>query len=228
MTPEDDPSARRFEDLLPWFLNGRLEEADRKWMQAHLRDRPDAAARLQQYRAVHHAVNHALHQATPSAAHDPLGNDAARLPFDLDWRQYAAHHGLSDDDAATPAHAAQAPARAASPPRPSRWRAGVAWTVVLVQSTAIALLLQRQADTPWAAARSSGGPLATDTVDLRVTFRQDASEGAIRQLLLELNARVVDGPTQAGEYRLRVPSGDAAAAITALQNSRLALGVERP
>jgi hypothetical protein len=61
-----------------------------------------------------------------------------------------------------------------------------------------------------------------------VTFRQDASEGPIRQLMLELNARFVDGPTQAGEYRLRVPAGDAAAAITALRGSPLVHSVERP
>jgi hypothetical protein len=221
MTPEDDPSARRFEDLLPWFVNGRLAEADRQWMQAHLRDRPDAAARLQQYRTVHQAVQHAVH----SAAHAPLGNDAAALPFDLGWREYAARHGLADDDAAIPASAAtpRGPSH-----RPRRWWAGVAWMVVLVQGAAIAVLLQREAAAPWATERSSAGALATDTVELMVTFRQDASEGPIRQLMLELNARFVDGPTQAGEYRLRVPAGDAAAAITALRGSPLVHSVERP
>jgi anti-sigma factor RsiW len=49
---------------------------------------------------------------------------------------------------------------------------------------------------------------AAGAVRLRLVFADDATEAAIRALLLEAGARLVDGPTRFGVYTVELPAGD--------------------
>lgn len=82
---------------------------------------------------------------------------------------------------------------------PARWRwaAAAAVLVVLVQSGIIAQLYQRDE-----AFRPLSGPAAGDLYQIR--FHPDATEAALRELLLDADAVIVDGPSASGIYRLRL------------------------
>src|SRR6185295_4822835 len=42
----------RFDELLPFYVNGTLPEADRAWVDGYLREHPTAAAELNWYRSL--------------------------------------------------------------------------------------------------------------------------------------------------------------------------------
>ena len=42
----------RFDELLPFYVNGTLEESDRAWVDEYLREHPKSAAELQWYRTL--------------------------------------------------------------------------------------------------------------------------------------------------------------------------------
>jgi hypothetical protein len=94
---------------------------------------------------------------------------------------------------------------------------GVAALLIVTQAALIALLaLERPQEEPV----RSAGPGVPNAV-LVVAFDPQASEGAIRALLLQAGARIVDGPQQLGEYRLAVPANRAQFAESLLAQSKI-------
>jgi len=56
--------------------------------------------------------------------------------------------------------------------------------------------------------RTLSAPSITEETSktIHVVFREDASEAEIRNLLLQMNARIIDGPCSSGLYIIRIPS----------------------
>ena len=58
--------------------------------------------------------------------------------------------------------------------------------------------------------RTLSAPSITETEEtsktIHVVFKEDASEAEIRNLLLQMNARIIDGPCSSGLYIIRIPS----------------------
>ena len=95
--------------------------------------------------------------------------------------------------------------------------AAVVAVLVVAQTALIALLaLERPREEPVRTA----GPGMPSAV-LVVAFDPQASESAIRALLLQAGARIVDGPQQLGEYRLAVPANRAEFAESLLAQSKI-------
>jgi hypothetical protein len=93
----------------------------------------------------------------------------------------------------------------------------VAAVLIVAQAALIAwLALERPQQEPVRTA----GPGMPSAV-LVVAFDPQASEGAIRALLLQAGARIVDGPQQLGEYRLAVPANRADFAQSLLAQSKI-------
>ena len=42
----------RFEALVPWHVNGTLEQGEREWVERYVRDHPEAAAELRWYESL--------------------------------------------------------------------------------------------------------------------------------------------------------------------------------
>ena len=95
--------------------------------------------------------------------------------------------------------------------------AAVVALLVIVQGAVIAMLALERADT---AAVRSGAP-AAQTVFLVVAFDPQASEAAIRALLLQAGATIVEGPKQLGEYRLAISANRAQFARSLLEQSKI-------
>ena len=95
--------------------------------------------------------------------------------------------------------------------------------LVIMQGAVIAMLALERPDN---AAVRSAAP-AAQTVFVVVAFDPRASEAAIRALLLQAGATIVDGPKQLGDYRLAVSANRADFARSLLEQSKIVEYVRR-
>jgi len=89
--------------------------------------------------------------------------------------------------------------------------------LIIVQAAVISLLALERSETP---AVRSGAP-ALGTIILVVAFDPEATESAIRALLLQAGATIIGGPKQLGEYRLAVPANRVEFATSLLMQSNI-------
>ena len=108
-------------------------------------------------------------------------------------------------------------------PQPARW----AYGLVLVQAVGITLLVSgtyQPADKAASSTRSAG-PASKQLgevpgrVVLNVSFEANTPESTIRGLLLELEAQIIAGPTQLGQYKIAVARNRSALALMRLRES---------
>jgi anti-sigma factor RsiW len=201
----------KFDEWLPWYVNGTLNAKDRATMEAHLAATPAAREELRFYERM---------TAT-------MKRRADSIPEDI---------GL----AKTLARIQAAPRAASSPSSPKSSAAdneswfsrllgggwmkpalGFAMAVILGQSV---LLVQQREEaiiyrgkTPVVTAAATGGK--TEAAFLRVVFKASATEGELRLLLASTQAWVAGGPGQAGEYYLRFAPDHVQSALEALKAS---------
>lgn len=173
--------------LLPWLANGTLESGEHGWLQEHLDHCADCRRGLQDLQALRAAIL----ESGPSPA------DA-----DAGWQRMRSRIVALRGDAP----AAERGTRVSRRRRAPRW---LAWTVA-----AQALLVAGLAIAWWglrapAPAYHTLGSTPLPVGDLLVVFDPRISEAQLRRLLDASDARIVDGPTDAGAYVLSVPEGRA-------------------
>lgn len=167
------------EVLLPFLANDTLTGTERAQVQAAVDADPALQGQLAALRAIRHTM-----QADMVQSPGELG--LARLMRDLD---------------AAPAIAPDVtPARTAWLARPRVWQ-GIA-AALLAVVVAQGLLSQRGGTDP-GGMRLASGPAAA----LSVAFAPDTPESALRALLHEAGARIVDGPSALGFYDLAPQEG---------------------
>lgn len=195
MPPELGPSMNdRFNELLPWYVNGTLDEADRAWFERHLAEHPQAREELAWFRSLQ---TH-LRQDVPTVS-QTIG-----LSRTL--------HLIRGD---RPTLAERVTGFFASlGMRPGLALAGVA--LMAVQGGVIHRLVQPgqdDADTvrAIAPARVATGPL------LKLNFAPGTREVDIRMALVAVQGNVAAGPGPQGDYFVRVPAGTEAASVDSLK-----------
>jgi len=192
--PLDSDEHRLAQELLPWFVNGTLEDDESARIAAHLAQ----CGRCQQDAREQAALRSAFPPSAP-------GGDLERL-----WASMRGRLG-----------APAAPAAPARPLQPAgsvpRWRPG--WRSALaLQSLVIVVLAAALAGVtslrePYRALASS----AAVDADALVVFRADATSAQMRDALRAADARIVGGPTVTDAYLLRfgAAGGDALARLRA-------------
>jgi anti-sigma factor RsiW len=175
----DQPDLASDEALIA-YVRGRLPAADAARLATEAAARPELAAEIALARGIAAAVDAEASVAPPG----PLG--WARLQRALD-----------------------AGPQTAAPPAPARrplWplAAAAAAAVVIWQVAAVPLITAPGGP---GYAPVTGAPAAGLTVT--VAFRPGASEGEVRSLLLDVGARVTDGPSAIGLWRLAFPTAAA-------------------
>jgi anti-sigma factor RsiW len=181
------------QQLLPWHVNGTLAADETARVEAHLGQCEDCRQDL--------------------AAERELARDVALLPLDVDegWQAMTLRLGT--------APAGNDNGRGSFMRRPIAvgWAVGGAIAASLVLTVG-AMGLQRPAVANQTF-HTLGSPAVTSAGQVVVLFRPDTTEQQMRAILGAQGARVVDGPTAAGAYVLRLDGRDASSAIDGLRQS---------
>jgi len=183
---------REIEELLPFYVNGTLEGEELLLVENAVRDNPD----LQEEVAL-------LKRLQAEMCELPVENS----PGELGLRRL--QNALSQDRQG----ARMSTGKTSNVKSISRmsWRAvAIAACVLLIVQT-IALLPQWVTDSGEDNLIAAGGSsvIAPYGRILTITFVPDAREENIRQMLLSVGARIVDGPSALGVYKLSVATNDA-------------------
>ncbi len=197
------PDETQIRALLPWYVNGTLDESRHGKLESHLVQWPHLRAEVAWLTQLREQVREPLHDHTvqPSAS---AGLDT------LMSRIHAEQSGK-----VVPLRSEQ-PARAVTP----RWfpaAMGLAASIILVQAVVLGSFIGqpgRDALTPL-----SGGAAAAGTL-LQMTFKPTATEARMRQALAAVQGEIVSGPGALGVYTVRVPEGQGPAALQKLQGDR--------
>lgn len=170
--------------LLPWLVNGRLDEAERGWMESHVAGCAECRQEIDALRELQSGCR------APDAADDACGaNDA-----DRGWQRLQVR--LQPALAATGERPLQ---RRWLRPHWQRWAIAAQAAVIAI----LAVVLWQQPEP--AAYHTLGAVSAAKPGNLVIVFDPRTDESRMRRLLLASQARIVDGPNDAGAYVLAVP-----------------------
>ncbi|HUG22728.1 hypothetical protein [Piscinibacter sp.] len=207
----------RFDELLPFYVNGTLPQADRAWVDGYLREHPSAGAELNW----HGSLQSRLREDVPAVSSE-VGLERAmrRIRGEEPVPQGVRH-------AAVPS----------LPKRLRDWFASVvpqpvlrpafagALAVVALQTAVIVGMVMEPADDTSELRAIQQASVADQGPYLKVNFDADAREADIRLLLVEVNGSLAAGPGQLGDYYVRVPAERLAAITHRLKASEIVDGV---
>ena len=193
-TPEG-PERSEIELLLPWYVTGRLDAADRARVESFLAAHPDMKRQLA-------LVREELEQSARS-------NDALGAPSRASLEGMMASIGR---DSRMPLSMRTGWGRiseffAAPTPEGLRWAAMAAAALLLIQAAAIGSLLASRSSDTYQTASGKDAPAGRAT--LLVGFSDGATAPAIAALLREFDAQIIEGPKPGGMYRLRLAKAPA-------------------
>jgi hypothetical protein len=238
----DTQEHRRVQALLPWHVNGTLDQAEAARVEAHI----DSCARCQADAALQRRLRALTDSPNTSHARNPQDDstidDSAPplLGSQLDSKVDTKHDPRLDSSVdrgwaalRKQLDADPSDARATASPlhslmshingwRLARWQPfliGAQGALVLV--LAAGLIVSTRQPEPFHAL----GAAPNATANALVVFKPDATESQIRAALRANDARLVGGPTVTDAYLLRVPAVDAKT-LTRLRADRAVLRVE--
>jgi hypothetical protein len=193
------------QELLPWYVTGTLDAADRAMVEAHLTDCSECQAEL--------------------ALERRLRAEVAAMPLDAELGWAAFRHRLeADAKLATPPlpprRSSRLPTIAVAMRRAFAKSGRTGW-IVAAQAAALVLVATMvipSFNTPAPYRTLSAAPTAASTTgNVIVMFRPNTPEQDMRRTLVESGARLVDGPTEANAYILAVPAPQRTAALAKLR-----------
>jgi hypothetical protein len=217
---------RRISELIPWYVNGTLEAAERQAVEAHAavcpRCQEELAAAAQLAREI---------QEAESAAPSPHPAQLSRLLARIDAHEAAPTRsdapGTAEDEVRS--GAGQILARPRRPfaarfdftPRRMRQLLAAELAAVLALASILAWHLRTPAafsPNPPAASAAEYHTLSSDTpvavapgtVALRVLFAERATAARIQQILAGIRGQITAGPSPVGAYVVAVPAGPGA------------------
>jgi len=201
---------REVSELIPWYVNARIGDADRQRVDAHLRDCAECRGELQLQRQVHAAIT-----ADPGIEYMPTAS-LKRLQARLD--------GLD----ATPDAAARASGADRPGQRSMRWGRSMAASIA-VMALAIGIL----AAGLWTRYQVHARPLDYFTVTtaaahppqevIRAVFAPATTLVELQSILDEAQLRIVSGPSEAGVYSLAANSSLSVSASLGLLRTHAAV-----
>lgn len=197
----DDPAHREGAELLPWLVNGTLEGLERERVERHVSQCVACRHELEAARA--------LQAVIASDEHDPTVADSlARLRLRLE----------QEESCRGALWLRRVLARAWREAQPGvRGALMVQFALIVALGSALVIVPLKEPPAP-ALYHTLGDapPAASARSAIAVVFNGKRSEHEIRRLLLRLKARVVDGPSAAGVYRVEVPENRQQAALALL------------
>jgi hypothetical protein len=207
----------RFEELLPFYVNGTLDENDRAWVDGYLREHPAAAAELDWTRSLQARI----HEDVPAVSSEVGMERALRRihsegPAPVRARQAAAPsllEKLRDWFSSIVPQPMLRPALAG------------ALALVAVQTVVIVQMAGEPIDDASQMRAIPGSSVVDEGPYLKVNFKGEAREAEIRLLLVEVHGSLAAGPGQLGDYYVHVPAQQIAAVTDKLRASSIVDGV---
>lgn len=219
---ERDPA--RLEEVLPWYFNGTLDQADRAWVEQMLADDGQDLQRAGLRRQL----------AFDSHLTDAFEEKLAQVPADIGWDGLLQRTRTDVESAAAAPLAAPAAGR-----RMDRGDVDGSWlqrlarllapmmspqlgmamaVLVAVQAIAIGVLIgDRQSGADTVEYRSGTG--AEPVAAIRALINENVTEKVLRQALTANGASIVQGPNPLGEYWIVTEQRDPEVVAQALRDA---------
>lgn len=193
------------EELLPWYVTGRVSREEARGIEAALKTMPDLAGKLAQVQREREAVSRAS-ETVEAAPPETLQRLLQQVETTRQWRVPRIESG---SEAGGWLKAAMG--------RNAVWQTALAAACVAIVALGVQLYNVPSADNAsvvFAENASVGFKVAssingTDGATLTVTFQPGATAGDIGTLLTGLNAKIVDGPKPGGAFTVALPSSQA-------------------
>ena len=193
----------RFAELLPWYVNGSIDAADRSSVDSYLAEHPAARSELAWFESLQTKIQEAI-PAVPAS----IGLARVMNRIRADQPTFSQRIGNFLGSFA---------------PRPAL-ALSLLGVVVIQGGVIVAMLHTAQEDAvEMRAAHTKAveeGPL------VKVNFAPDAKESDIRLLLVSVQGTLAGGPGQLGDYYVRVPAGKEAQAAAKLKGMAIVQAVE--
>jgi hypothetical protein len=217
------PTQDRFDQLLPFYVNGTLSTADQQWFETIVTSNPQAMAQVQFYQRMAKTM-----QARYDAVPDTIG-------LDKTLARIAAQTTTAQSPSPTAPNASNQRSSWLANLLSGGWmKPALALSMVVMGVQAVMLFNRPTKPEPivYRGADTAGvvkGATNTDTpsgVYVRVLVKPTTTDGEWRLILATSKAWIVGGPGGSGEYYLRLAPADSAAGIETIKASGLALQVE--
>jgi hypothetical protein len=210
----------RLDELLPFYVNGTLSDAEREQVETYLQAHPEAQAEAQWLRSLQSKVRE---YAPPVSAEVGLDRALQRIrtegPAPQGARRAAAQPGFGAR--------LRGWLSALVPQSVVRPALAGAMALAVVQGVVIVQLMERHEDdsTELRTLRSGTAPAEAGPY-LKLNFKADAREADIRLLLVGINGSLAAGPGQLGDYYVRVPAAQLPAITAQLKASPIVEGLQ--
>jgi len=188
-------------ELLPWYVNGSLNADEAVPVERHLANCPACRQEVERCRNL------------------ALVTRSSRLENRQGWAPSPRHFGqiLAQVDAAETAPSTGRPSLAhrlrswlLETPTPMRW--AFAFQAALIVALTGVLFAPAPPDAPYETLSRTAESAASERVRLRMVFAEEATEKELRDLLHDIDATIVDGPTPQGIYTVQLSVAASASA----------------
>lgn len=194
---DENEQKQQFHQWLPFYINGRLADTDRAWMNQYLAGHPKAAAEVKIEQALKETLQTELPNFSPNQG---LETFMSRVRSDSGFAKESSFTEFSRRFLNRCQFAVKS--LFINP----QWAMAV--TLVIVQTGIIGLLIANRSvpivpdQAEW---RSVGDASPYHGPVLQITFKPSATEEEIRLLLVKIRGSLVGGPGQLGNYIVKVP-----------------------
>lgn len=201
----------RFDELLPFYVNGTLNEADRAWVDEYLREHPTAGAELRWYES----LQTKLREDLPPVSSE-IGLERAMQRIRAERPAPARRDsGPNFIDRLRDFFSSITPQPLLRPALAS------ALAVVVVQAGFIFHLAGQNEDDSSELRALKATSVMEKGPYLKVNFKPDAREADIRLLLVEVHGSLAAGPGQLGDYYVKLPAAQLNAGGSKLKASAI-------
>ncbi len=200
--------------LIPWYVNGTLDEGDRRTVDEHLRSCSICRDDLLLERRIHQGI-----MAAETGVDYVPAASLKRLQARLDRSEAQVSAAGAETDGAL---------SSAAPRRPMHWQWAMAASIATM-AVAVGLLAADR----WMQLRSPAGTAAYHTVTsadprspdevVRAVFSPNITLVELQAILDEAQLRIISGPTEAGVYSLAAKSARPVGASLALLRQHAAV-----
>lgn len=212
MTETANAERRRFDDLMPWYVNGTASETDRAWIEQYLRDHPEYRSEVQWHKSLQQHIQLSETEVSPDVGLDRL---MKKICEDRCAARTAHKAGLGEQLKAFFEGFRLTPAM------------GLAYSLVLVQMGVILAMLSNM-DKPEELVMRSTQPVTVveEGPYLKLRFQDTARIDEIRALLADAGGTLVRGPDSEGVFYYSIPKWEINRAARSFRTDPSVLSVD--